>query len=101
MIDRVEEQFDIKPDRLIGDTAYGTAPMLAWIVEEKDNEPHVPVWDKPERKNNSFSSNDFHWNEEAEEYRCPAGNPLRSEWRALLCLYQIRVANRPLCCHGP
>ena len=29
MIERVDEQFDIKPDRLIGDTAYGTAPMLA------------------------------------------------------------------------
>ena len=33
-------------------------------------------------QNDSFSSNDFHWNEEAEEYRCPAGNVLRSEWRA-------------------
>jgi hypothetical protein len=57
--------------------------MLAWMVEEKNIEPHVPVWDKTERKNDSFfSSNDFHWNEEAEEYRCPAGNALRSEWRA-------------------
>ena len=82
MIERVEAQFDIKPERLIGDTAYGTAPMLAWMVEEKDIEPHVPVWDKTERKNDSFSSNDFHWNEETEEYRCPAGNALRSEWRA-------------------
>jgi hypothetical protein len=82
MIDRVEAQFDIKPESLIGDTAYGTAPMLAWMVEEKDIEPHVPVWDKTERKNDSFSSNDFHWNEETEEYRCPAGNALRSEWRA-------------------
>ncbi|AZE56390.1 Mobile element protein [Pseudomonas synxantha] len=82
MIDRVETQFDIKPERLIGDTAYGTAPMLAWMVEEKDIEPHVPVWDKTERKNDSFSSNDFHWHEETEEYRCPAGNVLRSEWRA-------------------
>ena len=35
MIDRVEAQFDIKTERLIGDTAYGTAPMLAWMVEEK------------------------------------------------------------------
>ncbi|MCJ0880093.1 transposase, partial [Pseudomonas sp. JI-2] len=26
--------------------------------------------------------NDFHWNQEANEYRCPAGKPLRSEWRA-------------------
>ncbi len=74
MIDRVEAQFDIKPERLIGDTAYGTAPMLAGKVEEKDIEPHVPVWDKTERKNDSFSSNDFPWNEDAEEYRCPAGN---------------------------
>lgn len=54
MIDRVEEQFDIKPYRLITDTAYGTAPMLAWMVEEKDIEPHVPVWDKTERKNKLF-----------------------------------------------
>ena len=82
MIDRVEAQFDIKLERLIGDTAYGTAPMLAWMVEEKDLEPHVPVWDKTERKNDSFSSNGFHWNEEIEEYRCPAGKVLRSEWRA-------------------
>jgi hypothetical protein len=52
------------------------------MVEEKNIEPHVPVWDKTERKNDSFSSNDFYWNEEAEEYRCPAGNALRSEWRA-------------------
>jgi len=51
-------------------------------VEEKDIEPHVPVWDKTECKNNSLSSNDFHWNEEAEDYRCPAGNALRSGWRA-------------------
>lgn len=40
------------------------------------------VCDKTERKSDSFSSNDFQWNEENEEYRCPAGNPLRSEWRA-------------------
>lgn len=61
MIERVEAQFDFKPERLIGDTAHVTAPMLAWMVEEKGIEPHVPVWDKTERKNDSFSSNDFHW----------------------------------------
>jgi len=56
--------------------------MLAWMVEEKDIEPHVPVWDKTERKDDSLSSNDFHWNQDANEYRCPADKPLRSEWRA-------------------
>jgi IS5 family transposase len=53
-----------------------------FAVDASIIEPHVPVWNKTERKNDSFSSNDFHWNEEAEEYRCPAGNTLRSEWRA-------------------
>jgi len=28
MINRVEERFDLKPKRLIGDTAYGATPML-------------------------------------------------------------------------
>ncbi len=28
MIERVEQRFSIKPQRLVGDTAYGTAPML-------------------------------------------------------------------------
>ncbi len=63
--ERVEAQFDLTPERLIGDTAYGTAPMLAWMVEEKNIEPHVPVWDKTERKDDNLSSNDFHWNQEA------------------------------------
>jgi hypothetical protein len=35
MVDRVEERFDLKPQRLIADTAYGTASMLGWMVEEK------------------------------------------------------------------
>ena len=48
-----------------GDTAYGTAPMLSSMVEEKDIELPVPVWDKTERKNESFSGNDFLWDEEA------------------------------------
>ncbi len=28
MVDRVEERFGVKPQRLVGDTAYGTAPLL-------------------------------------------------------------------------
>jgi len=56
MIDRVEERFDLKPKRLVGDTAYGTAPMLGWMVEDKQIDPHVPVWDKSERKDDTLSS---------------------------------------------
>lgn len=35
MIDRVEAQFDIKPERLIGEGAYGNTPVLSWMMEEK------------------------------------------------------------------
>ena len=81
MIDRVEQRFGMKPDRLVGDTAYGTGPMLEWMVEDKGIAPHVPVWDRTERKDGTLSSNEFAWNEQANEYRCPQGHALRSDWR--------------------
>lgn len=106
MVDRVEERFDLKPERLIGDTAYGTAPMLAWMVEEKDIEPHVPVWDRTGRQDGSLSSQDFEWKEAANEYRCPAGKPLRCDWRKLdrthitkadTIIYRSRTADCAAC----
>jgi Transposase DDE domain len=81
MIDRVEQRFGLKPDRLVGDTAYGTAPMLGWMVQDKRIEPHVPVWDKTERKDGTLSSSEFAWNEQSNEYRCPQGHALRSDRR--------------------
>ena len=73
MIDRVEQRFGFKPARLVGDIAYGAAPMLGWMVEEKRIAPHVPVWDRTERKDGTLSSSDFVWDEQADEYRCPQG----------------------------
>jgi hypothetical protein len=81
MVQRVEDRFDIKPNRLVGDTAYGTAPMLHWMVNEKNIAPHVRVWDKTQRKDETLSIADFDWNEEANQYTCPEGHPLKSNWR--------------------
>lgn len=81
MVNRVEDHFGIKPERLIADTAYGSAPMLGWVVEEKAIEPHIPVLDKTERKDGTWGRESFKWNKEADEYRCPAGKALRREWR--------------------
>jgi len=81
MLDRVEEKFDLKPARLVGDTNYGSAAMLGWLVNEKQIEPHVPVLDKSERNDGTFSRDDFHWDEQSDEYRCPEGHALRSNWR--------------------
>ena len=81
MIDRVEDRFGIKPSHLIGDTAYGTGAMLGWLVKDKQIEPHIPVWDKSEREDGTFSNSAFTWNAPADEYRCPQAHPLRRQWR--------------------
>jgi hypothetical protein len=67
MIERVEQRFGLKPDRLVGDTAHGTAPMLGWMVKDKGIAPHVPVWDRTGRKDGTLSSREFAWDEQANE----------------------------------
>jgi len=81
MIERVEERFDLKPERLIGDMAYGSAELLGWMVNEKAIQPHVPVWDRTQRDDDTLSSSDFQWDEPADEYRCPQGKALRKQRR--------------------
>ncbi len=41
MVERVEQRFDFNPERLAGDTAYGSAEMLNWLVHERGIEPHI------------------------------------------------------------
>lgn len=82
MIERVEERFDMKPQRLVADTAYGIGPLLGWLVEEKHIAPHVPVWDKSERQDGTFSRSDFIFDADHNRYQCPGGKYLRPAWRS-------------------
>src|SRR5690348_2792295 len=81
MIKRVEERLEMKPTRLIGDMAYGAAEIVGWMVNDKAIEPHVPVWDKTQRADETLSSSEFQWDEQADQYRCPQGRALRRQWR--------------------
>src|SRR6185437_10630951 len=81
MINRVEDRFGIKPHHLIGDMAYGSAELLGWMVEEKDIQPHVPVWDKTARTDDTLSSSEFRWDARADEYLCPQGHVLKKQRR--------------------
>lgn len=81
MIDRVEARFGLKPQRLVGDTAYGSATMLNWMVEDKQIEPHVPVFDKSEGKEGLYGRSDFTWDGDANHYVCPAGKLLQPRRR--------------------
>ena len=76
MIERVDERFSLKTKKLIGDTAYGTAEFLAWMVNDKGIEPHVPVWDKGERSDGTFSRSDFIFDDQSDRYTCPGGKQL-------------------------
>jgi len=76
MIERIQERFNLKTKKLIGDTAYGTAEFLAWMVEEARIEPHVPVWDMGDNKPDRFGRSDFHYDAETDSYTCPGGKQL-------------------------
>jgi transposase len=77
MITRTAETFELEPERLAADTGYGSAEMLAWLVHEQGIEPHIPVFDKSERKDGTFSRDDFQYDHEGDVYTCPAGKQLR------------------------
>jgi hypothetical protein len=76
MVERVKDRFGLEPKKLIGDTAYGTAEFLAWMVNEANIEPHVPVWERGEGKDDRFGRSDFSYNEETDSYTCPNGKEL-------------------------
>jgi len=77
MIERSLADFDLYPAKLIGDTAYGSAEMLNWLVHEQGIEPHIPVFDKSQRRDGTFSRDDFTYDHERNRYICPAGKELR------------------------
>ncbi len=82
MIERTADRFGAWPEKLIGDTGYGSAEMLAWLVEEKAIEPHIPVFDKSRRKDGTFSRSDFTFDIERDVYVCPGGKTLKRYRRA-------------------
>lgn len=76
MIERTEQRFGLKPRRLVGDSAYGAAPMLNWLVEEKQIAPHIPVFDKSKREDGTFARDDFRYDESTDTYTCPGSKTL-------------------------
>lgn len=89
MIERTKHRFGLYPERLAADTAYGSAEMLAWLVHERGIEPHIPVFDKSERRNGTFERADFTYNHRRDLYTCPGGKELRQRQKA----YRMRASS--------
>jgi len=82
MLDRTKEKFDIHPERMIADTAYGTGPLLEWLVQDRSIAPHIPVVDKSGRTNGTFETADFTHDDLKDVYICPGGKELKQRRRA-------------------
>jgi transposase len=107
MLDRTEACFDLKPKRLAADTAYGTGKFLGWLIKDKKITPHIPVWDKGEREDGTFSRSDFTFDMKKDVYVCPAGKMLTTSGRVstdhairyFASVLNCRVCSlKPKCC---
>jgi transposase len=76
MLERTRDRFDLCPKRLLGDSAYGSAEMLGWLVDQQRIEPHVTVFDKSNRTDGTFSREEFAYDAERDIYICPGDKPL-------------------------
>jgi len=81
MIKRTEERFNIRPEWLAADTAYGSGANLNWLVKDKKITPHIPVIDKSNRGDGTFNREDFTFDKERNVYICPAGKILTTTGR--------------------
>lgn len=70
---------------LIGDTGYGSAEMLVWLVHDHDIEPHIPVFDKFNRSYGTLSRADFAYDARRDAYDCPGGRVLTAFQRRHGC----------------
>lgn len=107
MTNRIEKNYGIKPDYMLGDTAYGTADNLNYLVAEKNIKPYMPVWDKSNTNNGLYSRKDFTYVPEDDEYECPQGHRLHTTGNVTkehLLSYNSRnlicrvCPDKPACC---
>ncbi|KQT61886.1 MULTISPECIES: transposase [unclassified Aureimonas] len=61
---------------LIADAGYGSAKRLDWLVHERGSEPHIPIFDRSRRQDETFSREDFAYDRHQDRYTSPAGKTL-------------------------
>ncbi len=99
MIDRTKLRFDLQPEILAADTAYGSGGMLAWLTE-RGIEPHIPILDRSGQTNGVFSRNDFSFDRDRNVFICPGSKDLRlvHERDNGILIYRARTRD---CAHCP
>lgn len=80
MLERVEERFALKPERIAADVAYGTGEMLNALIE-RQIEPHIPVFEGPRRNTGRLSREAFAYDTVRDVYVCPQGHEMKTNGR--------------------
>lgn len=70
------ERLGFVPKTLGADKSYGTAPFLAWLLQE-GMRPHIPVLDRSRQTNGKLMRDAFSYDAEHDRYICPEGHSLR------------------------
>jgi len=83
MIRRTRDRFDLYPEVLAADTAYGTAENLNWLLNEEGILPHIPVFDRSKRLDGAFPNSAFSYDHDTNAYTCPGGKSLKKYWRKM------------------
>ena len=108
MIERMRERLEIVPVRLAADKAYGSAPLLAWLID-KGIEPHIPILERKGQTDGLLTRDAFAYSEATDSFTCPMGKTLRhhgADHAARVRHYRSRPADcaacptRPACTRG-
>lgn len=106
---RTYERLGVKPERLAADAAYGSAPLLSWLLGE-GVEPHIPVIDRGDQTHGKLSRSAFTYDPASDSFTCPEGHELTyrgMDRRAGAHTYFAKPADcaacpaKPACSDGP
>lgn len=94
LVSRVKAKLGVAPVTLAADKAYGSGPLLGWLIDQGVT-PHVPVIDRTRQRDDFFTRDAFRYDREADAYRfrSTSRSPI-GVWRAPARSASI-AANQP------
>ena len=78
MIVRTEETLGLETRQTAGQTRHTAQASSSAGFVGTGITPHIPVWDKSDREDGTFSRSDFTFNRERNVYVCPADKLLKT-----------------------
>jgi transposase len=98
LIHRARFRWKLRPERVVGDTTYGTADTVR-SLEEQDIRAYVPLPDW-EQRTPYYGSSCFTYDADQDEYQCPQGQPLRrrkAKYTERVVVYQAEAGTCNAC----